>query len=252
MSLSIIGTKTALGPGLTASFLASGGTAPYVYSVIAGGAGGAIDASTGVYTAPATLPTVVGQQHDTVQVTDADSSVATVDIMVGDALLLFCEIIQQEMGLAPGRVWIWDQKIIQPTDSDIYIAVSEMNSKPFSNVTKPALIDGVLDWSQSIQYVSMQSTLDIDAISRSQQARTRKEEIIMALNSIYSQQQQESNSFYIGRLPANSRFQNLSMVDGAAIPYRYKISVNIQYTITKQKSVPYFDTFQGPDETINA
>ena len=73
----------------------------------------------------------------------------------------------------------------------------------------------------------------------------------MALNSVYSESQQEGNSFSIGRLPAHGGFRNLSMVDGAAIPYRYQISINIQYAVSSQQSIEYFDTFQGFQETTN-
>lgn len=251
MSLALTGTKTACGPNVTASFLAINGTAPYAYSVLSGGAGGAIDSSTGVYTAPVSVPTTPARQYDTIQVMDDDGALATTRILIGDALLLFCEIIQKEMGLAENRVWIWDQKIFQPTDSNLYVAVAEMRSKPFSNITKPGWVDGVPDWSQVAQTVNMQSTLEIDLMSRSQEARQRKEEIILALNSLYSQQQQEGNSFYIGKLPPNAQFSNLSQIDGAAIPYRYKIAIEIQYAITKQKAAPYFDTFEGPQVTTN-
>lgn len=243
MSLSIAGTKTALGPGLIASFLGAGGTTPYVYTVQDGGAGGTIDPSTGFYTSPVTVPTDPKLQYDTIVVTDATAATASIQILVGDPLLLFCEIIQSEMGLAPGRVWLWDQKIFQPTDSDLYIPVSVLTCKPFANVTRPAIIDGVQDWSQATQNVNMQATLALDIISRGPAARVRKEEVILALNSIYAQQQQEGNSFYIGKLPAGSQFRNLSLVDGAAIPYRFNISVNIQYTVSKTKQIPYFNTF---------
>lgn len=241
MSLTLSQTKTALGPKLTASFLGVGGTEPYVYSVLPDGAGGTIDDETGLYTAPSTVSDDPRMLYDTIQVTDDLAATAQAQILVGDPLLLFCEIIQREMGLANGRVYIWDQKIFQPKNDELYIAVSMLNCKPFGNNIAPDPEDG---WSNPIQSVNMAATLDLDIISRGPAARTRKEEVILALNSIYAQQQQEGNSFYIGKLPAHGRFINLSMVDGAAIPYRFKISVEIQYAVTKQKVVPYFDTFE--------
>lgn len=239
MSLGLTQTKTALASGLTASFLAVGGVSTYVYSVLAGGAGGSINSSSGVYTAPATASSNPKKAYDTIKVTDASGAVATSKILVGSPLLLFCEIIQKEMNLIPGRVYLWDQKIFQPTDSGLYIAVSELSCKPFSNVTRTNPNSGDI----VTQSVNMMTTLDIDAISRGPEARDRKEEIILALGSIYAEQQQEGNSFFIGKLPPGAKFTNLSMIDGAAIPYRYKISINIQYTVTKSKAVDYFDSF---------
>jgi hypothetical protein len=120
--------------------------------------------------------------------------------------------------------------------------------KPFAS-TKTN--DGSGSGLNSVQTLNMMAQIDIDIISRGPDARDRKEEVIMALNSNYSQAQQEINSFYVGKIPAGSRFMNLSMVDGTAIPYRYKISVNIQYTVSKTIAVPYFNTFSAVAPVTN-
>lgn len=238
MPLTLSQSYTAIGPGLTSSFQGVGGTGPYTYAVAAGGAGGTV-ASNGVYTAPASAPTDPRFVYDTVRVTDSAAATATAQILIGLPLLLFCEIIQRELDLANGRVYLWDQKIMQPTDSGLYVAVSVPYCKPFANVNRQSV-----SGEESEQFVSMLATLDIDIISRGPAARDRKEEVILALASTYAEQQQEANSFYVGRLPANSRFTNLSLVDGAAIPYRYKISVNMQYAYKKTQALPYIDTFE--------
>jgi hypothetical protein len=90
----------------------------------------------------------------------------------------------------------------------------------------------------------MLARVDIDIISRGPAARDRKEEVLLALNSIYAQQQQAANSLFFARLPAiGTGFINLSEVDGAAIPYRYRITVNMQYTFTKVKAAPFYSQF---------
>lgn len=237
MTLSLTQSATAVGSRTPASFLALGGAEPYVYSVLPGGAGGTINASTGAYVGPTTLLSSPQRAYDTIQVEDDDGDTATSQILVGNQIVLFCDIIQKEMGLANGRVYEWDQKIMQPTDSGLYIAVSVPICKPFGSDN--SIIDGV-----QVQSVNMQATVDIDIISRGPEARDRKEEVILALNSVYAEQQQEANSFYIAKLPAGSRFVNLSNVDGAAIPYRYRISINMQYMVKKTQAAPYFDTFE--------
>ncbi len=241
MSLALTQSKTALGPNLTASFLATGGTEPYAYAVLANGAGGSIDATTGLYLAPSTVNDDPLKAYDVIEVTDDDAATATAQILVGDPLLLFCEMIQSELGLSNGRVYLWDQKIFQPSDNGLYVVVSVMSCKPFANTISP---DPTTGWDTAIQSVNMMATLDIDIMSRGPAARTRKEEVILALNSDYAQFQQEANSFLIGKIPPGARFLNLSFIDGAAIPYRYRISVNMQYSVTKTKAIPYFDTFE--------
>lgn len=248
MSLSLSQSVTAVVPGLYGSFLGVGGATPYSYAVIAGGAGGTINGSTGEYTAPTVVSPNPLQLYDTVQVTDAAAATATAKILVGTPLLLFCEIIQREMGLSSDRVYLWDQKLFQPIDNDLYIAISVPSAKPFANTVKT---DGSGSGLKAIQVVNMLATIDIDILSRGPAARDRKEEVVLAFNSIYAQSQQEINSFYIGKLPPGARFLNLSEVDGAAIPYRYRISVNLQYAVTKTKAVPYFDTFENAAVTTN-
>lgn len=239
MSVTLQQTLTAVGPGITSSFGASGGTAPYTYAVRAGGAGGTID-STGLYTAPATVPTVPAKLYDTITATDSAGSVGTAKVLVGDALLLFCDVIQTGLGLTTGRVYLWDQKISQLEDSGLYVAVSVLSCKAFGNDNAHVSFSGGLNSSQS---VNMMSTLQVDIISRDSSARTQKERVLLALASDYSEQQQAANSFYIGKLPPGAQFTNLSSQDGAAIPYRFVISVAIQYFITNTTSVPYFSNF---------
>jgi hypothetical protein len=118
--------------------------------------------------------------------------------------------------------------------------VSVLQCKPFANTN---FADGSGSGLDSVQSINMVATLGIDVISRSNEALLRKEEVLMALASDYSQAQQEANSFNIGKLPMGGQFVNLSPVDGAAIPYRFNISVNIQYFKRKVKAVPYFDDF---------
>ncbi len=242
MSLSLTQNLTAIAANMLASFLAIGGTAPYTYSVIGGGAGGTINSSTGQYTAPAIASSSPNQAYDTVQVVDSTSSVATAQILVGTPLILFCDIIQTGLGLASGRVYLWNQKLMQPIDNSIYIAISVPSCKPFGVGNQS--VNGM----QS-QAVNMQASVDIDIISRGPAARDQKELVILALSSVYAEQQQEANSFYISQLP--SAFIDLSHIDGAAIPYRYRISCKIIYCVTQTQSEAYFNTFASPTVYTN-
>lgn len=229
MSLSLLPHTSAVMPNLTIPFVGTGGTLPYTYSVQGGGAGGTINASSGVYTSPNNTGV------DTILVTDALAATAQSTVLVGNALELFCDVIQTSMGLANGRVYLWDQKINAPTDNDVFVVVGVVSAKPFGNTNS---FDPVLG---SIQSVNMQAMLSVDIISRGPAARDRKEEIILALNSTYSEQQQELNSFRI--FPISSGFVNLSQEDGAAIPYRFNISCHVQYYVTKTTTIAYFDDF---------
>lgn len=245
MSVTLTSAAPAISPALRVNFAGHGGTPPYTYSVLPNGAGGTINPSTGWYTAPAVVNDDPAKQSDIVRVTDSAMSPATADlpILVGDALTLFMQILKQEMGLAGDRVRLYNQKIFKPTDAGLSIAVGVISCKPFGNTNRFA---GAEYDAAAEQSVNMLATLSINAISRDLSALRRKEEIIMALASQYAETQQERNSFYIGRLPVGGQFVNLSEIDGAAIPYRFQLAVNIQYFARKTQAVPYFDTFQTP------
>lgn len=251
MSLSLAQTLTAIGVNLTSSFGGAGGTPPYTYTVRPNGAGGTI-ASDGTYTAPSVVnkgtfgpPKYI---FDTVQVTDSLGAIATAQILVGDPLLLFCDVIQNQLGLAVGRVYLWDQKIPEPNDAGLYVAVSVISCKPFASRNLP---DGSGSGLNSGQSVSMYAQLQVDVISRDTEARDRKEEVILAIDSDYARQQMAANSFYIGKLPPGSQFVNLSGQDGAAIPYRFNISIALQYVFVKTQAVQYFNNFKTPQVVTN-
>jgi hypothetical protein len=247
MTLTLVSNVSAMGPNLTTYFLASGGTAPYTYSVIPGGAGGTINATTGQYTSPTSVNLSPNFAYDTIQALDSISATATLKILIGTPLILFCDILQNQLGLDNNHIYLWDQKLIEPKDYSLYIAVGVMNSRPFGNTN---YWDGANQ--TSIQSINMLDTLSVDAISRGPQARDQRANILMALNSNYSEQQQEFNSFNIGLLPANSQFTNLSIIDGAAIPYRFRISINMQYFVTLTKNPPYYSNFQTVQVTPNS
>lgn len=90
---------------------ASGGTLPYSFAIVPGGAGGSLTAVSGnpeaiQYTAPNPAPADPAASKVTIRVTDDDANTADVVILVTDPLGLFCDIIQKELGLSDGRVYL--------------------------------------------------------------------------------------------------------------------------------------------------
>jgi hypothetical protein len=245
VTLTLTQSATAIGPGRYVSFGASGGTSPYTYAVLPGGAGGTINSATGDYTGPAAVPASAATQYDTIQVTDAAAATATAKVMIGDALLLFCDIVETGMGLSPGRVYIWDQKIFMPSDAGLYVVVAESEPKPIGNINEPAS-----SGTQQNQFVTWKSRLEVNLISRDNSARLQKSAFLMALNSTYATQQMEANSFYVAKTPV--AFRNMSISDGAAIPYRYAVHLAIQYSEAAVSAEPYISSFSTPVITVNA
>lgn len=245
MSLTLNPSAISMIPGVIRSYVGVGGTAPYAYKIISGP--GSINASTGYYTAPDDLAERPEDNIAKLEVTDDVGDTAQAFAYIRSPLELVCDILQSEMELDDGRVYIWDQKIMAPNDEGLFIAVSILQSKPFANTNEIVNESGTL---YEVKSVNTRDLISVDVISRGPQARMRKEEVLMALKSVYADQQQASNRFYIGTLP--TAFVNLSEIDGAAIPYRFNISLALQYTVIKRKIVGYYDTFPGPDLLIEA
>lgn len=221
-----------VGVGCRTGFSRTGGTPPYTFEVLAGGAGGTIN-SDGLYTAPNTA----GSGKDTIRVTDSLGSVETASIAIYGPIKLFAEIIRKEMGLADDQVFLYNQKINIPKDDRLYIAIGVISNKPFSNTRKM-----IGNFETEELSMNVKADLSVNIMSKGMDALERKEEVLMSLKSQYAQTQQEANSFHIGVLPQS--FVNLSEVEGSAIPYRFNISVPIQYAVRKTKTVAYYDQYE--------
>lgn len=236
MSLALLQNYSAIrNTGLSIPFGATGGTTPYVYSLAPDGAGGTIDADTGIYTSPIGAAGV-----DTIFVTDADNSVASGTIKVGIPLQLVCDIIEHELAIA-GQVWLYNQKEFTPTDSKDYITVGVRSYKAFGG--RPEYLGGSSSF-VAAQSVNVQQILSVDLYSRSTLPLSDVDAVVMALSSPYAEAQMELNSFFLAPLPQS--VLNLSGIDGPAIPYHLQLSATLQYFSSKQSSPSYFDTFSSP------
>ena len=239
--VSILYNTKAVGFGISTQLSAVGGTPPYVWSIDPNPANpqGTIS-QTGFYIGSFKSGT------DIITVTDATNATDTVQISVLKPLELFCDILKTYMGLADDQVYIYNEKIAPITDSRLYIAVGINQDKYFGSTrTYIADANGLTEQ----QSINILSNLSIDIVSRGDEARYRRSEIVLALNSKYSQNQQELNSFFIGVLPVG--FNNLSQQEGAAIPFRFNITVNIQYFEFVNKPAAFFDVYQSLDLKVN-
>lgn len=237
MVLSISSSYHAIRPNLSVYVTGIGGVEPYTYSVIAGGAGGSINSLTGQYTSPAILPLNPAFCYDTIQVTDATLATATFQMLVGSPIVLVCDILQTQLNVDNNHIYLWDQKIFEPTDSLLYVVVGIVNSKPFGSTN---LFQSGLSVSSN-QSVNVLDVVSVDLLSRSTAALFQRYNALMAFNSTYAESQKELNSFYTGVLP--STFVNISKIDGAAIPYRFRFHINLQYFVNVIESIQYYDTF---------
>lgn len=241
-ALILYGTKSALAPGLQASFLASGGTAPYTYSV---DGRGTIDPSTGLYTAPATVANVA-PFFDTVIATDSMGVTAQATIITCSPWMLLMEIIQRSLGLDQQMVWFENQKFFEPENAmaGMWLVLMFPGTKTYASGIHPA---GTPDgggpaWDQTEKWANFSGTVDIHILSRDLSALNRKEEVVMALTGPYSRSQQEANGIGIYRIPHN--MIDLSVVDGDSIPWHFVLSIELQYGTSRVFPTEFFESVE--------
>jgi len=260
MTLAIIGTKSALLPNNTASFIGTGGTGPYTYSVAPfvlnmSGAGGTINSSTGLYTAPATVQTSPRNFYDQVIVTDSATptpNTATANVLVGYPWMLVADILITALSLTLDRVYFWNVKDNMPKDNSMFLVIAMPRQKPIASNNYPsgtAIDEGGPGWSQATSWTQVNSTLDIHVYSRGLDALYRLPEIFAALQGQYCRNQQRACGFYLSKVPHNA--VDVSGIDGAAIPYHYVISLECIWTFSYTQAPPYWATFAEPEILVS-
>lgn len=247
--LKIIANSTALQRSRQVFYHIEGGT-PFViegYSIYNvslknGGIGGRLNRnqyivgfqSIGEYTAPP----IIGSE--TIIATDALGDTAELEINTLTAIGLLADVIKREMNLEDDQVFIYNQEFIIPPDDRLYISVRTASVKPFANNNEYVVNGNDLD---SVQFSNFSSLVDINVMSKSEEALTRKEEVILALNSDYSFEQQDTNLIYIPKIP--TQFVDIPDIEGGSRLFRFVITVNIHYSERKTSSTKCFDNFNG-------
>jgi hypothetical protein len=134
---------------------------------------------------------------------------------------ILADIITVFMGIDATRVVLYDENWSPPKDQGIYITIQ----------TDPTDITGVSqkynkDTGANESSLSAFQRLSVNITSRDRTALQRKEEVVMALTSIYSQQQQELQQVRIFR---EGPILDLSFIEGAKALHRYQIPVKITF-----------------------
>lgn len=149
-----------------------------------------------------------------------------------------CNILQTQLGLTADQIWIYNQKRDIPNDFGIYFVVNYLGQKIIGNTRREeSTQEGLVEY-QSVHNLASYS---LHIFSRDSAVRNTVDQAIMALNSTYSQQVQETHAFQIAR---NSfEVTNTSEAEGVAELNRYTISFNVTYMSVTSKSIDYYDTF---------
>lgn len=156
------------------------------------------------------------------------------------------DILQAEMDLDATHCLLGDQKWDIPADSKLFVVIFDDAGPPFgacdfldTDPTSPFL-------GLEVQQSSVLHHCRVDIMSFDAEARTRKEEVGMALASLAAQQAQGQHKMQIGRPQAPV---NATATEEAGRLFRYVTSVNVTALHQKVKAPPpgadYYDEFNG-------
>jgi hypothetical protein len=155
------------------------------------------------------------------------------------------DIIKTYMGLSDDRVIIYNQKWNIPNSSDIFITLSNGPEKILSNSNRTEDRGDIVGLYE-VQTLQLYETFYIDIMSADNSSRLRKEEIILALKSTYSQVRQEINSIKISSYPVS--FLDLSSVEASDRLNRYHAEIRAFTWRKYEAKIDYFNVY---DYTLN-
>ena len=149
------------------------------------------------------------------------------------------DIIRNDMGLDQQHIWIQSQnRKIPPNSQDLFVVVGCVDFKPISS---KSYFDNTTNSERQVAYGRAQ--IQVDIFSRSNEARIRRAEILMALNSFYSKGVQDKKQFKIFELP--SSFINLSGLAGGSDINRFAVRFYAMISEVKEKSSSYYEIFNA-------
>lgn len=148
-------------------------------------------------------------------------------------------IIRTEMALDQNHIWIRAQnRKIPPNANELFVVVGAVDFNPISS---KSYYDSFQDKERQVVYG--RALVQVDIFSRSTEARLRRAEVLMALNSFYSQEIQNRYQFRIFEIP--SSFINTSSLEGGSDINRFTITISAMCSEVKEKTTAYYDTFNA-------
>ena len=172
---------------------------------------------------------------------------------------IILDIIKKEMGLPSsytldGKIYpalvVGTNNALLGRVKEIQVSCQSMGFIPIANNTKVEMSETT---QVQKQYITGKELVQIDIMSRNDDAFDRKHEVILALSSIFADYQQENHQFQIGKIPAS--IVNVSGVEGGSNLKRFSITINCITSYTKTKeNIDFYNSFStrvDNYETIN-
>ena len=145
------------------------------------------------------------------------------------------------MGLDTQQIFIYNQNFKIPETSGLFVVIQFNSSRPYASNNE--FIEAT---NEELLTTQTKEEYTVNVMSKDDTSRTRKEEVVMALNSNYSRNQQELYQFKIGKITGD--FLNVSEVEGAAVINRFALPLTVLAHYSKTLSTDIYDTFTNSIE----
>lgn len=159
------------------------------------------------------------------------------------------DILKDCMSLTDDQIFIYNQDFKVPETSGLFIVMQYNSSQNYSTNNEFIPADEGVEGAQEKISMLNRESYTINVISKNDEARQKKEEVVMSLNSNYSQDQQGLYQFKIANL--SDSFTNVSELEGAGMLNRFAITVNLLAFYDKTLNTSYYDTFTNEIEIDN-
>lgn len=158
----------------------------------------------------------------------------------GTTINLIRDILLNEMNLKPERIFYYNQDYDIPPDGGLWVIVAYQGSKPYANRNSTFTDSKTGDFMER-QNLNTQEQIVVHLMSYGLEALERKEEVPMALASIYAQNLQSAQSFKIAPI---TPIVDRSEVEGGRINYRFDVMLTVLSWYEKIKVTEPYDTFE--------
>lgn len=162
-----------------------------------------------------------------------------------EPIKVVADILQKEMSLPDGQIMLGYEKWNIPPTPGLYVVLVYIGGKAIGSTSYFTSEGNDPAKQLEHQEVAMRHVVQIDLLSFDGSARARKEEVLMALRSFYSQGQQEKYAMSIARIP--SEFVDASTLEETKILNRFTLTVPVTALHTKVKAADFYNKFPGPE-----
>lgn len=157
-----------------------------------------------------------------------------------EPIKVVAQILKSEMGLQDNQILLGLENFPIPETENLYIALFYGADQVIGNTNFNGQ-DSAGNFTE-IQSCVMLHSIQIDIMSFNNEARTRKEEVLWAIQSYFATQLLEKYQMRLASTP--SSFVPIRTLEPAKQLNRFSIDIMINAVHTNVKSTPYFDSLQ--------